>query len=245
MTVLQASDYPKFKSIPRLHRRVVLTEKIDGTNGLIDVIDNTPEGTVGATSVIGQDASGADVKAIDGASIHGTDAKTGNRYLIRPGSHNRWLTPDNDNFGFGRWVWDHADELAELGPGRHYGEWFGKGIQSGYGLDEKRFALFNTSRWYDPKDLRTSDADYQNVFTKAMPCPDPVTVVPVVRVADGKRLNGAITDALNTLELEGSIIAPGFMKPEGVVVYHEAAGTYFKVTLKNDESPKSLVGAYS
>jgi hypothetical protein len=39
----------------------------------------------------------------------------------------------------------------------------------------------------------------------------------------------------------GSVAAPGFKDPEGVVVYHTAANLYFKVTCKNDEKPKGQV----
>ena len=38
----------------------------------------------------------------------------------------------------------------ELGVGQHFGEWWGFGIQRGYGLHERRFSLFNTGRWSDP-----------------------------------------------------------------------------------------------
>jgi hypothetical protein len=65
------------------------------------------------------------------------------------GSRTRWITPQDDNFGFARWAEGNKSELMKLGPGRHYGEWWGHGIQRGYGLTEKRFSLFNTSRWTD------------------------------------------------------------------------------------------------
>src|SRR5690606_23517611 len=69
---------------------------------------------------------------------------------IYAGSRNRWLTPDKDNFGFARWVAERAEALIPvLGPGLHYGEWWGKGIQRGYGVENKRFSLFNTARWAD------------------------------------------------------------------------------------------------
>jgi hypothetical protein len=233
MTILKASAYPKFKSIPRLHRRVVLTEKVDGTNGLIDVTrlpDAVPlmdpqylEGTTGV-----------------GVTLFNETDNRYERFIVRAGSRNRWLSPDNDNFGFARWVWDNAISLAGLGEGKHYGEWFGQGIQSGYGLTDKRFALFNVNRWYDARDSRIGE-DFHQTFPKAVPAPPEVTVVPVVSVIDGKHLNYAVDDALHTLESEGSIIAPGFKNPEGVVVFHEAAGVLFKATIKNDESPKSAV----
>lgn len=71
--------------------------------------------------------------------------------IVRAGSRNRYITPEGDNHGFAAWVRDNADDLRRLGPGRHFGEWWGSGIQSGYGLPkgEKRFSLFNVSRWDD------------------------------------------------------------------------------------------------
>jgi hypothetical protein len=43
---------------------------------------------------------------------------------------------------------------------------------------------------------------------------------------------------LSKLREEGSLAAPGFMNPEGVVVFHLAAGMGFKKTLEKDEVPK-------
>ena len=60
---------------------------------------------------------------------------------IRAGSRSRWITPEDDNYGFARWVAANRDELLKLGPGYHYGEWWGAGIQRRYGLDHKRFSL--------------------------------------------------------------------------------------------------------
>jgi hypothetical protein len=236
MTILKASDYPKFRPIPRLHRKVVLTEKINGTNGLIEITRFDSTWDIALTDVF---PNGRYVKAEDGST-----------YVVRAGSRNRWLTRDNDNFGFAAWVLDNADALVGLGEGRHYGEWFGKGIQSGYGLDEKRFALFNVNRWYDAKDPEITDDSSQGInerflrtFPKAAPAPSlsTLTVVPVISVIDGRHLNYAVDDALHTLESEGSFIAPGFRDPEGVVVWHDAAGAFFKATIKNDEAPKSKV----
>lgn len=47
------------------------------------------------------------------------------------GSRNRWITPEDDNYGFAKWVRANAEELKLLGPGRHFGEWWGNGIQRG------------------------------------------------------------------------------------------------------------------
>jgi hypothetical protein len=74
--------------------------------------------------------------------------------MMLAGSRSQYITPERDNHGFARWVQDDADELWALGEGRHFGEWWGSGIQRGYGLQkgEKRFSLFNVARWADDRD---------------------------------------------------------------------------------------------
>lgn len=72
-------------------------------------------------------------------------------------SRKRAITPGKatDNFGFAEWVSDNRAHLFEfLGPGRHYGEWWGQGIQTSYGQDRKWFTPFNShqfpaDRWMD------------------------------------------------------------------------------------------------
>lgn len=135
---------------------------------------------------------------------------------VAAGSRNRWITPDDDNFGFAAWVRDHAEELKALGPGHHYGEWWGAGIQRRYGLQEKRFSLFNTSRWGG------SDSG------KPACC----GVVPVLY--HGEFTSTAVDEQLAKLEAEGSRAAPGFMQPEGVVVFLPASRSLFKATLGGD-----------
>jgi len=143
---------------------------------------------------------------------------------VRAGSRNRWITPQSDNYGFAAWVEAHRDELRALGPGRHYGEWWGCGIQRGYGLKEKRFSLFNVSRWADDA-MR----------------PACCGVVPVLY--RGLFDTSAIEHALDILAFNGSAAAPGFMDPEGVVIFHTASGELYKKTLKNDLEPKTVTAA--
>ncbi len=50
----------------------------------------------------------------------------------------------------------------------------------------------------------------------------------------------AILDALDVLRDKGSLAAPGFMNPEGIVVFHLAAGIGFKKTIDKDEVPKGM-----
>jgi hypothetical protein len=168
--------FEAFESIARLSRNCVISEKIDGTNGQVCVLE-------------------------DGR--------------VLAGSRTRWITPADDNMGFARWVAEHEDELRTgLGPGKHYGEWWGSGIQRRYGLTEKRFSLFNSGRWTDdvrPKCCYVVPVLYQGIFTST-----------------------AVDEALAQLAAEGSRAAPGFMDPEGVVVYVAAARTLFKKTLKGD-----------
>jgi hypothetical protein len=147
---------------------------------------------------------------------------------VLAGSRNRWITPEKDNFGFARWVKEHEDELRNLGPGRHYGEWWGQGIQRKYGLTEKRFSLFNTG-------LSSKDPVHPGQCRPPACC----NVVPVLYRGVFSSMWAGVM--LSQLEALGSLAAPGFMDPEGIVIYLAAARQSFKVTLKNDEVPKSLV----
>lgn len=143
---------------------------------------------------------------------------------LRAGSRTRWITPENDNFGFATWVRDNAGQLsAELGPGRHYGEWFGRGIQRGYGLSERYFALFDVERWHP---LLNPDAHLELC-----------TVVPVLRVMDSLDTHTVHT-TIEILRSNGSIAVPGWLTPEGVVVYHPQSRQAFKVTLDGDDHGK-------
>ena len=46
------------------------------------------------------------------------------------GSRKRQITPEDDNAGFATWAYTHREILfGILGEGRHYGEWWGQGIQ--------------------------------------------------------------------------------------------------------------------
>jgi hypothetical protein len=149
---------------------------------------------------------------IDGTNASITITDEG-EFLI--GSRTRWITPDDDNFGFAKWATANKEELMKLGPGQHFGEWWGLGIQRGYGQTVKRFSLFNTSRWSNdgirPACCGVVPALFMGAFDTVM-----------------------ISVAMKELQESGSRAAPGFMKPEGVVVYHEAARIYFKKTFEKD-----------
>lgn len=200
-------EFTPFPSLSRLYRGCVITEKIDGTNAQIYVPEDPAE-------------------------------------PLLAGSRSRWLTAGGtgDNFGFGAWVAAHADELrAGLGPGRHFGEWWGSGIQRRYGLtgEDKRFSLFNTGRWAPflahPDQVAGLLARFQaqepGLIGTATP-PACCHVVPVLFA--GTFSDAIVRAALDHLAANGSVAAPGFTKPEGVVVYHAASRESFKVTLDGD-----------
>jgi len=127
-----------------------------------------------------------------------------------------------DNHGFARWAYANQEALfAFLGEGRHYGEWCGCGIQRKYGADKKYFLLFNTSRW---------DAIPSGLEDIGL------GIVPVLY--EGTFTTDSVTDVMCSLKEHGSRFTFGFMNPEGVVVYHHASRTYFKVTFDGDDMSK-------
>lgn len=134
---------------------------------------------------------------------------------IGAASRSRLLTPESDNFGFAAWVRDNREDLMSLGPGRHFGEWWGRGIQRGYGQKERIFSLFNTERWSinpsRPKCCSVVPTLYQGPF-------------------DTHQINQSM------VMLKGhSLAAPGYDKPEGIVVFHTAARVGFKWTFEKDD----------
>jgi hypothetical protein len=155
------------------------------------------------------------------------------------GSRTRWITPENDNFGFAKWATDHKDDLLKLGAGSHFGEWWGAGIQRRYDLTERRFSLFNTIRWCPhgaiPARIETDDPRIEKYQDELPAC---VGLVPVLY--RGMFTTDACSTAIERLKTLGSEASTGFMKPEGIVCYHIAAGVGFKKTIEKDEAPKSL-----
>ncbi len=139
---------------------------------------------------------------------------------IKAGSRNRWISTSDDNFGFARWVDEHREDLLRLGPGRHFGEWYGSGIQRGYGLKEKRFALFNTTRW----ETREGNPNVR---------PDCCSVVPVLGHLSLDSLD--VMEVMRNLERNGSFAVPGWMKPEGIVIYMPNNKSGYKMTFEGDK----------
>lgn len=132
------------------------------------------------------------------------------------GSRSRWIAPGNDNYGFAEMVYANKQEfINKLGPGRHYGEWAGPGINSGEGLKQKVFVLFD--HWRYPADR---------------PLPPNTVIVPVLY--EGQFDLSQVEKAMTELKTNGSKLVPGFMRPEGVVV--RIKGERYKVVFQAEDA---------
>jgi hypothetical protein len=181
-----------FPKIPRLQAQVIVTEKIDGTNCFVQI-------------------------------THDGD------FLL--GSKNRFLFADkgkkSDNEGFAKWAVANKQELVKLGVGKHFGEWCGKGlgemkdgIRRDYGLEEKKFVLFDTHKWNDENK------------------PNCCEVVPVLY--SGFFCTEKIKQVMDNLKENGSQFVKGYMNPEGIVIYHTGSKQLYKKTFSYDETGKII-----
>lgn len=149
--------------------------------------------------------------------IHGTNAhimitpdETTGEVKLQAASRTKFIFPgkNTDNYGFAQWCEDNKEELIRLlGIGRHDGEWAGPGINSGEGLTQKMFVLFDHWKWPAERQL-----------------PVQCAVVPVLY--HGPIDLTEVQKAMDSLQREGSRLVPGFMRPEGCVV--QFAGVRYK-----------------
>jgi hypothetical protein len=228
--VAQLPPFVGFPKISRLNRDIVITEKIDGTNAAIGIAE------------------------VDVPVASPFDDCGEKRLCVYAQSRTRILTPENDNFGFAAWVEKYRAELgACLGPGLHFGEWWGAGIQRSYGKLGKWFSLLNVERWrvigagvsdaiLDLQDLGINidvvPVLYRGPWCNVLGFTDPETGE-FLDEPGNPRERYAPNFALDFLRRCGSQAASGFMKPEGIVIFHRASGTLLKATLVGDEKPKS------
>lgn len=171
-----AREFIGWPKTPRLFKPIVITEKIDGTNGAVVITD---DGDVYAQS------------------------------------RTRLISIHDDNHGFARWVYDNSFGLREtLGPGRHFGEWWGWRINRGYSCKqgERYFSLFNTKKW-------------GYLTQEESPVPG-LTVVPTIFT--GIFDTALVMEAAAWLKETGSFAKPGFDRPEGLCLFHEASGQIYK-----------------
>ena len=203
-------EFKEFPKMARFSRDIVITEKIDGTNASIFIQPKSLE----------VDEENGLSTLSDSYIIAMND-----NYTMRAGSRTKWVKVGDDNHGWAGWVTANATELFNLGEGLHFGEWWGSGIQRGYGLvkGDKRFTLFNTGRWCWHGQVKEGR-------TEAPIC---CGVVPILY--EGPMDTVAVDYALNLLKEGGSRVSTGFMKPEGIIIFHTAANIGFKKTIEKDE----------
>ena len=118
-------EFEPFPKVPRYNREIVVTEKIDGTNASVHWVHEEsiePEGLKPGYAL-------------------GEAFFDGQYHILLAASRKRWIHPGNDNYGFAKWVQENAEGLEVLGPGAHFGEWWGQGIQRRYGLNENLFSF--------------------------------------------------------------------------------------------------------
>ena len=82
-------EFQAFPKMARLSRNCTITEKIDGTNAQILIVP-ADEWSV-------QDA-------VLGNSPTFLVERWGKKFFVNIGSRNRWLTEEQDNFGFCKWA---------------------------------------------------------------------------------------------------------------------------------------------
>lgn len=206
---IQFEAWPK---TPRLFRDIVVTEKVDGTNSAV-IIEEITEDT---------EPSELRLAAVE---------RDGKHYEVAAQSRNRLIFPGKttDSYGFAAFVQHNAEALFDLlGPGRHFGEWWGRGVGKRYKgalVNIRGFALFNTARH---KGLHEWLPGFNG---------EQILLEPVVTLYEGPFSEQKINDVLVSLEKHGSYMSP-FDTAEGIVVFHTQSRQVYKVTLDGQDAGK-------
>jgi len=195
------SDHFKFVPWPKTPRwsneTITVTEKIDGTNAQINI------------TYCGKGVNwNGEVEPLAVRTL-----ENGDQQILQAGSRNRWLSVQDDNFGFAKWCVENQTGLFNtFQHGRIYGEWWGQGIQRGYDCSRKFFSMFDTRFPIE----RCSSVEG-------------LTAVPVLYT--GKYSDEAIKDLANDLIKNGSKASPGFMKVEGLCICMHSTDRVYKVII--------------
>ena len=184
-------EFKAFNKIPALDKvEMTITQKIHGSNAQVVI---AKECSLEADGELIRLPNG-NLGIKDGIEVDGE------RYVVRAGSRNRWISVGDDNYGFAAFVEAYKEEfIRKLGVGQHFGEWCGIGINSGEGLNQKAFVLFDWWKYPSEREL-----------------PPQTTVVPVLY--NGTFDFEKIEEVMLDLKTNGSKLCPGFMRPEGVVI---------------------------
>ncbi len=158
-------------------------------------------------------------------------------------SRKRIITPDDDNFGFAKWVYDNAGALLDtLGYGYHYGEWYGEGIQKNpLGIEGKRFALFHATKYTEANGYDLSRVDNLETVPLLHHGQCNVWTIPDI-VQDletyGSRVQGAKTEVITGyipgMDNEQPYAYTKAAKAEGIIIWNNETKTRTKLLLEND-----------
>ena len=190
--------------IPRFFdSKVVVTEKIDGTNAQIFI------------------------KLVDSEN---PDEQKCEMFV---GSRTKWITPDDDNYGFAKWAYANEEELiATLGQGAHFGEWWGQGIQRKYDMDRKVFSLFNVHRWgelwnHDPGESLCDVVPFKIFELSEFGSEEPITMDTILDESQHYFMRQS-----RAAEKYGK----SFDNPEGYCIWHDRSRQIFKVPVNKQEA---------
>lgn len=161
---------------------------------------------------------------------------------VKAQSRKRMITPDDDNYGFAKWVYGNAGALTDtLGYGYHYGEWFGEGIQKNpLGIEGKRFALFHATKYTASNGFDLEQVDgletvpllhhgQCNIFTIPNIVQDLETY--------GSKVKGAKTETVKSeVPGMGDLVFQyeKAAKAEGIIIWNNETKTRTKLLLEND-----------
>lgn len=161
---------------------------------------------------------------------------------VQAQSRKRMITPDDDNYGFARWVYNNAGALLDtLGYGYHYGEWYGEGIQKNpLGIEGKRFALFHATKYTEANGFDLERVDGLETVPLLHHGQCGVWTIPNI-IQDlytyGSKVKGAKAEPVKSM-------IPGFddtmfqfdraADAEGIIIWNNETKTRTKMLLKDD-----------
>lgn len=153
-------------------------------------------------------------------------------------SRKRIITPEDDNYGFAKWVEKNADALKEtLGYGYHYGEWYGEGIQKNpLGIEGKRFALFHATKYTQDNGFNLSRVEgLETVPLLHHGQCNMWTIPEIIQDLDiyGTKVKGAKTVPVPVPGLE-EVLFHRAASAEGIIVWNNETKTRTKILLEND-----------
>lgn len=155
---------------------------------------------------------------------------------VKAQSRKRMITPDDDNMGFAKWVYDNAGALMDtLGYGYHYGEWFGPGIQKNpLGVESKRFALFHATKYTEANGYELNKVGGLETVPLLFHGQGSVETIP--NVVDGLAMMGSQVRGAKHVTTTNAW-GEQWTRPadsEGIIIWHKETQQRYKILLKDD-----------